>query len=173
MIIDGSGAVSSNAFRWREGPRNRRDRRFRGFTDESDHRHFRPGRAGLPQDGWRGAGGARGGPDGGVVQYDLLTARPYAITLEELILETHVRRAGLSEAEAKARADEIRAVLFSRPHPCMRASPLPKTYGWGVHHDGEGRMALYGVESEEYRRFASGAVGGVEVVLALRSKRDR
>ena len=52
----------------------------------------------------------------------------------------------------------------------MRASPLPKKYGWGVHHDRAGRIALYGVESEEYRRFASGA-GGVKVVMALRSKR--
>jgi hypothetical protein len=32
-------------------------------------------------------------------------------------------------------------------------------------------MALYGVESEEYRRFAGGSVGGIEVVVALRSER--
>jgi hypothetical protein len=110
-------------------------------------------------------------PTVAVIQYDLLTARPYALTLEDLIFQTHVRRAGLTRTEAKARAAEIRAALFAKPHACMRASPLPKKYGWGVHHDGRGRIALYGVEWEEYLRFASGAIAGVEVVAALRSKR--
>ena len=111
------------------------------------------------------------GPTVAVIQYELLTARSYALTLEDLIFETHVRRAGVSRAEAKARAAAIRAVLFAKPHPCMRASPLPKKYGWGVHHDAAGRIALYAVESDEYRRFASGGVPGVEVVAAMRSKR--
>jgi len=110
-------------------------------------------------------------PTGAVVQYDLLIARPYALTLEDLIFATHVRRAELSEAETKSRATEIRAELFSKSYPCMRASPLPKQYGWGVHHDGAGRIALFAVESEEYRRFARGVVVGVKVVVALRARR--
>lgn len=110
-------------------------------------------------------------PTVAVIQHELLTARPYTLTLEDLILATHVLRAGLSESESASRADAIRAELFSKPHPCMRASPLPKTYGWGVHHDAAGRMALHAVESAEYRRFASGAVSGVDLVAALRSKR--
>jgi hypothetical protein len=105
------------------------------------------------------------------LQYELLTARPYTLTLEDLIFEVHVRRAELPAAELEARGTEIRAALFSKSHPCMRASPLPKRYGWGVHHDAEGRIALYAVESEAYRRFASGAVEGIEIVLAMRSKR--
>lgn len=106
-----------------------------------------------------------------LIQYELLMAQPYTLILEDLIVATHVRRAGLSDAEANARPAEIRAVLFAKPHPCMQASPLPKTYGWGVHHDEAGRMALFGVESAEYHRFASGAIEGVELVSALRSKR--
>lgn len=106
-----------------------------------------------------------------MIQYELLTTRPYLLTLEDLIFATHARRNGLSDAEARLRSDEIRASLFAKPHPCMRASLLPKTFGWGVHHDGEGRMALFGVESAAYRRFASGAVEGVEIVAAMRSKR--
>jgi hypothetical protein len=115
---------------------------------------------------------ARGAnPTVAVIQYELLTARPYSLTLEGLIFATHVRRAGLPETDAGLRAAEIRAELFAKSHPCMRASPLPKKYGWGVHHDAAGRIALYAVESEAYRRFASGAVGGVEIVVTLRSKR--
>lgn len=112
------------------------------------------------------------GPTVAGIQYELLTARPYALTLEDLIFETHVRRARLSKAEARSRATEIRAALFAKPHACMRASPLPKEYGWGVHYDGRGRLALYGVESAEYRRFASGAVPDVKLVPAMRSMRE-
>jgi hypothetical protein len=105
-----------------------------------------------------------------VVQYELLTAKPYSLTLEDLIFETHIRRTGIPKAEAKARAAAIRAELFAKPHPCMRASPLPKRYGWGVHHDAAGHIALVAVESEEYRRFAAGKKG-MELVFAMRSKR--
>lgn len=110
------------------------------------------------------------GPTVAALQHELLTARPYALTLEDLMLAVHVRREGLTPAAAAARAAEIRAQLLGKPYPCMRASPLPKTYGWGVHHDGEGRIALYGVESEEYARFAAGGPG-LRLVTAMRNKR--
>lgn len=108
-----------------------------------------------------------------VVQYELLTASPYTLTLEDLIFEVHVRRAGLSRAEAKAQSTVIRAELFAKPQACMQASTLPKRYGWGIHYDSRGRLALYAMESEEYRQFAAGKVAGVKVVLAMRSKRAK
>lgn len=115
---------------------------------------------------------ARGGrPTIVLVQYELLTAPPYTLTLEALIFSTHVRRLEFSESEAQAQAAAIRRTLFAKPHPRMRASPLPKTYGWGVHHDAEGRIALHGVETDDYRRFAKGSVVGVAVVAAMRNKR--
>ena len=111
-------------------------------------------------------------PTVAVLQYELLTAQPYALTLEDLIFETHVRRAGLSQEEAKAKAKAIRKELFAKPHACMRASQLTKQYGWGVHHDDQGRMALYGMESADYQRFAKGEVQGVEVVVSMRRQRS-
>jgi hypothetical protein len=111
------------------------------------------------------------GPTVAAIQHELLTTAPYTLTLEDLIFATHVRRAGLSTKEAKAREAEIRRALFAKPHPCMRASPLPKTHGWGVHHDSEGRIAIYGAETDAYRRFAGGRVEGIAVVAAMRSKR--
>ena len=105
------------------------------------------------------------------IQYELLAQAPYTLTLEDLMFATHVLREGLSESEASAHADAIRERLFAKPYPCMRASPLPKRFGWGVHHDREGRIALHAVNSDEYRRFAEGLVDGVEVVPAMRSKR--
>ncbi|WP_143393127.1 DUF6157 family protein [Fimbriiglobus ruber] len=105
------------------------------------------------------------------LQYELLTSRPYELTLEDLIFETYWRRAGLSAEEAAGRIHEIRAELFSVPHACMRASTLTKRYGWGAHYDEEGRLALYAMESAEYAQFAAGKTTGVKIVCAMRSKK--
>jgi hypothetical protein len=107
-----------------------------------------------------------------VIQYELLTSRPYTLTLEDLIFETYIRREGIAKGEARARAEQIRAELFRKPHACMRASALPKKYGWGVHYDSAGRLALFAMESTEYKQFAQGKMSGVKLVAALRSKRE-
>ena len=75
------------------------------------------------------------------VQHGLL-ATPYAITSDDLLHAAHRARGG----------DKSREDFFARPQACLRASPLVKQYGWGVHHDGEGRIALLGMESAEYRQ---------------------
>jgi hypothetical protein len=31
-------------------------------------------------------------------------------------------------------------------------SPLAKRYGWGIHNDGEGKVALVAIDSPEYER---------------------
>jgi hypothetical protein len=112
-----------------------------------------------------------GKPTVQLIQYELLTKSPYRFTLEELIFQTHVRKAGLSVAEAKARRQKIWPVLFARPHACMRASALPKKYGWGVHYDAKGRIALHAAESPEYRAFVAGRHDGVKVEYAMRSSK--
>ncbi|WP_309237962.1 DUF6157 family protein [Streptomyces albidus (ex Kaewkla and Franco 2022)] len=66
----------------------------------------------------------------------------------------------------------MRRAFLSKPRPCLRASPLPKKYGFGLHFDDEGRVALCPVESEEYMRLVEGA-GGATVVRAMRSARAR
>jgi hypothetical protein len=51
----------------------------------------------------------------------------------------------------------------------MRLSMLTKRWGWGVHYDEEGRMALYGAETPEYRRLA--VQSGLRVMPARASRR--
>ncbi|WP_020472177.1 DUF6157 family protein [Zavarzinella formosa] len=114
-----------------------------------------------------------GNPTVAVIQHKLLTTQPYSLTLEDLIFQTHVLRSNLSTVEMNVRAAEIRKTLFGKSHPCMRASPLPKQYGWGVHHDEAGRIAIYGLETEEYRRLASGEIDRLEIVIAMRNKRAK
>ncbi|WP_422928668.1 DUF6157 family protein [Singulisphaera sp. PoT] len=106
-----------------------------------------------------------------VYQYELLAASPYQLTHADLLYEVHVRHKEIAEAELEERGDEIRAELLEKPHPCLRASALGKTYGWGVHYDEEGRIALYAVDSDEYRRFSRpGEVA--TLVRAMRTRRE-
>ncbi len=71
------------------------------------------------------------------------------------------------------RADRrrLREEFFSKPQACMRSSPLPKQYGWGLLFDGEGRVALLPMESPEYQRLVAATDTGVKVLKAMRSKR--
>ena len=111
-----------------------------------------------------------GKPTVAVHQYELLTAAPYTLTLEDLMLQVHLRREELTAAEAKKRDAEISEKLFGKPYPCMRASPLPKTCGFGVHYDAKGRLAIFGAETPEYRQFAKGP-DGIKLVKAMAAKR--
>ena len=51
----------------------------------------------------------------------------------------------------------------------MRASALGKQFGWGVHADNEGRVAIYSIASKRYRELAQDP--GTKQVKAMRSKR--
>lgn len=107
-----------------------------------------------------------------IIQYELLAEEPYRYTNEELLYEVHVRHKQIPEEERISRRAEIWAELFSRKHPCLRASMLPKRYGWGVHFDAEGRIAIYAMESPEYDRYTSGEDSGLTLLNAMRSKRS-
>jgi hypothetical protein len=79
--------------------------------------------------------------------YDLISAAPYALTSDDVLFTVHAIRHGIAEDERAA----AREVFFARPQPCLRSSPLSKTYGWGIHSDAQGRVALVGRETERYR----------------------
>ncbi len=87
-----------------------------------------------------------------LIQYELLTRAPYTYDHEELIFQTYLIRQNLTELSSDEK-QEIRDQLFSRGHPCLRASALTKRYGYGAHYDHEGRIALYPLESAEYQQF--------------------
>lgn len=99
------------------------------------------------------------------LQYELLMAHPYGMTSDDLYVAVAAARRG---ADASGH-DAIRAELFAKPQACMRASPLVKTYGWGVHHDGDGRVALVGRGSAAYEKLAGDTQ--VKKVAGMRSRR--
>jgi hypothetical protein len=92
------------------------------------------------------------------VQHALL-GRPYAMTSDDLLFETHRVRGG----------EKSREEFFAKPQACLRASPLVKNFGWGIHHNAEGRIAVYGMESAEYRRLLDDPL--VKKAPGMRSKR--
>lgn len=102
------------------------------------------------------------------LQHELLARHPGELTEKELYFQVHCRRLGLSQEEAEARRDPIWQELFAKPQACLRASPLPKTYGWGVHYDADGRIRLVAVESPEYQKLSESALSQT---AAMRSKR--
>lgn len=84
------------------------------------------------------------------LQYTLLSERPYELTSDELLFEVHAIR---SHIPAEAR-DAERERFFAKDQACLRASPLAKRYGWGIHHDHEERVALVAAGTERYDELA-------------------
>ncbi|MVP01887.1 DUF6157 family protein [Paenibacillus lutrae] len=108
-----------------------------------------------------------------LIEYELLIHHPYTFTQEEMIYEVHIRHKEIPEEIFKQRGTEIRDELFQKSHACMRASMLAKKYGWGIHFDDAGKIALYPVESPEYQRFLANESGRVKVLAAMRSSRAK
>jgi Family of unknown function (DUF6157) len=106
-----------------------------------------------------------------VIQYELLSAQPYSLTLHDLIFEVFIRRNHISSTDLELHKTTIWTELFSKNHPCMRASMLPKKYGWGVHYDAAGKIALHRVESASYQQLSAFGEGVQKVEFAMRSKR--
>lgn len=104
----------------------------------------------------------------GLIQYELISDNPYGLTQEDVLWEGHVRHKSLAGRDA---TPEAREAFFAKGQACMRVSALAKRYGWGLHFDKEGRVKLYGVETEEYARFSDPDESGLDVKDAMRSKR--
>lgn len=96
-------------------------------------------------------------------QYVLLHEQPYVLTSDDLLYRVHVMKNGLPDTA------ETRVEFFSAPKACLRTSPLAKQFGWGIHHDGDGRVAIFGVESADYARLAN--TDDIKTTPAIRSKR--
>ena len=93
----------------------------------------------------------RGEPTIAELHYALIAAEPYARTSDDVLFETSARRAGIGDEDR----DAARQAFFSKGQPCLRSSPLGKRYGWGTHHDAQGRVALIARDSESYARLAA------------------
>lgn len=99
------------------------------------------------------------------LHFDMVHDQPYRYTSDDVIFGTHALRNEIPKNEWQ----EARELFFSKGQACMRTSPLAKRYGWGIHHDENGRVAIYPRESAAYKKFAKDK--GIAHVKAMRSSR--
>lgn len=79
-------------------------------------------------------------------EYEMVSMNPYKYTSDDVIFSVYAVRNDIP----KAIMDKERCLYFAKGRPCFRASPLTKVYGWGVHSNNEGKIALFSVDSREY-----------------------
>src|SRR5690606_28003369 len=99
------------------------------------------------------------------IAFEMIVNHPYKYTSDDVVFQIYTERNDLRPDEL----EKARQQYFSKGQPCLRASPLTKRYGWGVHSDARGRVALYGRETPEYERFLQDE--GTKVVKAMKSAR--
>jgi Family of unknown function (DUF6157) len=99
------------------------------------------------------------------IQFDVLSENPYKYTSDDVLFHCYATKNNLDKIEF----EQARVQLFSKGQPCFRASPLTKRYGFGVHNNEDGKIALFGVETKEYKQFSKSK--NLAVVKAMRSKK--
>lgn len=98
------------------------------------------------------------------IEYDLMYNNPYKYTQEDVQFKTY-----LVKNQIKSNQLEMREQFFTTSKACFRASALVKKYGWGIHYDEEGKVAIYDANSDKYKEFLQ--LEGITVLKGMRSKR--
>ncbi len=99
------------------------------------------------------------------LQFDMLYDQPYQYTSDDVLFGVFALRKEFTKAEMSAERENY----FSKGQPCFRASPLTKRYGWGIHSNAEGKIAIYASDSPEYHKLL--ADDSIIKVKAMKSKR--
>lgn len=99
------------------------------------------------------------------LQYQLISKHPYVYSSDDVLFHVFAERNELTSSELAA----AKAAFFSKGQACLRASPLTKSYGFGVHSNSEGKIALFPCESDAYQQFLEDPA--IKKVKAMKSKR--
>ena len=98
-------------------------------------------------------------------QFSVISENPYTYTSDDVIF----MRVADKESIPDEQLAEAREAYFQKGRACLRASPLPKTHGWGIHANGEGKIALVAAGSDTYRALQEDE--SVKKVKAMRRTR--
>lgn len=99
------------------------------------------------------------------IQFEMIIDHPYKYTSDDVLFNVYAVKNNIHKSDLK----EEREKFFSKGQACMRASALTKRYGWGVHANEEGKVALYGADSDEYKKLVKDKK--LQHVKAMRSKK--
>jgi hypothetical protein len=99
------------------------------------------------------------------IQFEMIFKHPYQFTSDDVLFQVFADRNDVSKADYK----KARAQFFSKGQPCLRASPLTKRYGWGVHSNQDGKISILGVETAAYKKYSSDKT--LLVVKAMRNSK--
>lgn len=99
------------------------------------------------------------------LEYEMLVGQPYRFTSDDVLFYVFAVKKNI----AKDSLASERMKFFSKGQPCFRSSPLTKRYGWGVHSNAEGKIAIFAMESKEYNDFLKDK--DIKHLKAMRSTR--
>ncbi len=99
------------------------------------------------------------------IQFEMISQNPYKYNSDEILFYCFATKKGLTKNELQTE----REIFFSKGQPCFRSSPLTKRYGWGIHSNAKSKIAMYGVETNEYKKLVTDK--NLKIVKAMRSKR--
>jgi hypothetical protein len=99
------------------------------------------------------------------LQYEMIVNNPYKYTSDDVIFEIYAIKNNIP----KFRKESEREKFFSKGQACLRSSPLTKRYGWGIHSNKEGKIALVPLESTEYKGFCNDKT--LTIKRAMKSKK--
>ena len=99
------------------------------------------------------------------IQFEMISKHPYQFTSDDVLFQVYADKKELTKSELQSAREQF----FSKGQPCFRASPLSKRYGWGIHYNEEGKMAIYGCETEAYQHLSKNK--SLTVLKAMRTSR--
>ncbi len=100
-----------------------------------------------------------------LIQFEMIRDHAYQFTSDDVIFQVYIEKNAVDSQDFEAE----RARFFSTGQPCLRSSPLVKRYGWGIHSDAQGRVALYARESAEYQQYL--ARSAIKHLKGMKSRR--
>jgi len=96
------------------------------------------------------------------IEYEMIKNHPYQYTSDEVLFQVYVVKNNISDSNWNTEKE----IFFSKGQACLRTSPLTKRYGWGIHYNAEGKIALYAVESTEYSNLSQNE--NLKVIKAMK-----
>ena len=110
-----------------------------------------------------------GNPTVARLQFEMIGQAPYKFTSDDVVFATSAVGRQLGAKASKQERNRARGEFFAKGQACLRASGLGKRFGWGIHADSQGRVALYAVDSKRYQALARDPK--VAQTRAMRTKR--